>query len=107
MQHHFCRPDHSHFFFLVNQRITNSVSIVLDLIIRAPDILGYVSTCPRDDRYFGPYVPSHLSNIETPRALEYVHVIIGDVHKKEDIWHVAFASMEKGPERVNEHRLCD
>lgn len=83
------------------------ISVVLGFLTRAPDILGYVSTYARDDPYFAHHVPSHMDGMETARALRDVRVIIGDVHKKEDVGHVAFASMEEAPARVNKQRLYD
>ncbi|KAF9690634.1 hypothetical protein EKO04_011473 [Ascochyta lentis] len=84
-----------------------AVSVVLGFMTRAPDILGYVSTYARDDPYFAHHVPSHMDGLETARALRDVRVIIGDVHKKEEVGHVAFASMDGEPDRVNKQRLYD
>jgi hypothetical protein len=80
------------------------VSVFLGIITRAPDILGYVSSLARDDPYFMRHVPSHLDGLETTRELRDVRVIIGDVRKEADIGHVAFASMETRPGRVNRTR---
>ncbi|KAF1364294.1 hypothetical protein EJ07DRAFT_151586 [Lizonia empirigonia] len=91
-------------FFLF---IAAVISVVLGFLTRAPDILGYVSTYARDDPYFAHHVPSHMDGMETARALRDVRVIIGDVHKKEEVGHVAFASMEEAPARVNKQRLYD
>ena len=84
-----------------------SVTVILGFLTRAPDVLGYVSTLARDDPYFGKPVASHLDGMETTRSLRNVRVIIGDVHKKDDVGHVAFASTDIGPERVHKRRLCD
>jgi hypothetical protein len=84
-----------------------SISVILGFITKAPDILGYVSTYARDNPYFGKHVPSHLDGLETTRALRDVRVIIGDVRKEDDVGHVAFASMDKQPERVSKKRLYD
>jgi hypothetical protein len=80
------------------------VSVFLGIITRAPDILGYVSSLARDDPYFTRHVPSHLDGLETTRVLREVRVIIGDVHKEAAIGHVAFASMETRPGRVDRKR---
>lgn len=87
--------------------VAASVSVVLGFVTRAPDILGYVSTLARDDPYFGKPVPSHFDGMEATRSLRDVRVIIGDVHKKDEVGHVAFASLETEPERVNKRRLYD
>lgn len=84
-----------------------SVSVILGVITRAPDVLGYVSTLARDDPYFDKYVPSHLDGLEATRALRDVRVIIGDVHQEAVVGHVAFASMHIGPGRVSKKRLYD
>jgi hypothetical protein len=73
--------------------VVASVSVVLGFVTRAPHILGYTSTLTRDDPYFGKPVPSHLVDMEAIRNLCDVRVIIGDVHEKKDMVHVAFASM--------------
>jgi hypothetical protein len=73
----------------------------------ASDILGYVSTLARDNPYFDKHVPSHLDGLQAARALRDVRVTIGDVHKKQDVGHVAFASVDVGPERVNIKRMYD
>ncbi|KZM20786.1 hypothetical protein ST47_g8099 [Ascochyta rabiei] len=87
--------------------VAAAVSVVLGFMTRAPDILGYVSTYARDDPYFGHHVPSHMDGLETARALRDVRVIVGDVHKEDEVGHVAFASMEREPDRVNKQRLYD
>jgi hypothetical protein len=84
-----------------------SVSGVLGFITKAPDVLGYVSTLARDNPYFGNHVPSHLDGMEAARALRDVRVMVGDVHKTEDVGHVAFASADVGPRRVSLKRMYD
>jgi hypothetical protein len=87
--------------------MTASISAVLGFVTKAPDILGYVSTLARDNPYFEKHVPSHLDGLQAARALRDVRVTIGDVHKKQDVGHVAFASVDAGPERVNIRRMYD
>ncbi|KAJ4343399.1 hypothetical protein N0V95_006661 [Ascochyta clinopodiicola] len=87
--------------------VAAAVSVALGFMTRAPDILGYVSTYARDDPYFGHHVPSHMDGLETARALRDVRVIVGDVHKGDEVGHVAFASTERAPDRVNKQRLYD
>jgi hypothetical protein len=84
-----------------------SISVLLGIVTKAPDILGYVSSLARDDPYFKKHVPSHLDGLETTRALRNVHVVVGDVRKEAVIGHIAFASMENGPGRVSKKRLYD
>jgi hypothetical protein len=84
-----------------------SISVVLGILTRAPDVLGYVSTLARDDPYFDKHVPSHLDGLEATRALRDVRVILGDVRQGADVGHVAFASMDIGPGRVSRKRLYD
>jgi hypothetical protein len=87
--------------------MTASISAVLGFVTKAPDILGYVSTLARDNPYFEKHVPSHLDGLQAARALRDVRVTIGDVQKKQDVEHVAFASVDAGPERVNIRRMYD
>lgn len=87
--------------------VAASVSIVLGILTKAPDILGYVSTLGRDDSYFGRYIPSHLDGLEATRLLRDIRVIVGDVRKEAPVGHVAFASMDASPGRVSKERLYD
>jgi hypothetical protein len=82
-------------------------STMLGFITKAPDILGYVSTLARDDPYFQKSVPSHQSGLEAARALRDTRVIIGDVHQDGHVGHIAFATVDKRPERVTIDRLYD
>jgi hypothetical protein len=91
-------------FFLI---MAGSVSVILGYITKAPDILGYVSTCARNNPYFKKRVPSHLDGLEAARFLRDVRVIIGDVRKKDGIGYIAFASMDVDPGQVKKRRLYD
>ncbi|KAF3003174.1 hypothetical protein E8E13_009232 [Curvularia kusanoi] len=62
--------------------VAASVSIVLGILTKAPDILGYVSTLGRDDPYFGQHIPSHFDGLEATRLLRDVRVIVGDVRRE-------------------------
>lgn len=84
-----------------------SASVILGIVTRAPDVLGYVSTLARDDPYFETCVPSHLDGLEVTRLLRDVHVILGDVRQDADVGHVAFASMDIVSGRVSRKRLYD
>lgn len=82
-------------------------SSVLGVYTTAPDTLGFVSTSARDNPYITTPVPSHLDGLEAARALQHMRVRIGDVNSGGDVGHVAFASVEAGPERVSRKRLYD
>jgi hypothetical protein len=82
-----------------------NISIVLGIVTKTPDILGYVSTCARDNPYFRKHVASHLDGLEAARALRDVRVMIGDVRRQDDVGHIAFASMDAGPQRVNRQKF--
>jgi hypothetical protein len=84
-----------------------NLSVTLGIVNKAPDVLGYVSTCARDNPYFKKHVSSHLDGLELARALQDVRVTIGDVRMKEDVGHIAFASTDVGLGRVNRKRLYD
>ncbi|KAH6625403.1 hypothetical protein C7974DRAFT_200875 [Boeremia exigua] len=86
---------------------TAVASVVLGIVTRAPDILGYVSTLARDNPYLQEHVPSYLDGMEASRALRDVRVIVGDVQKDADVGHVAFASMHVGPGRISRTRNYD
>lgn len=86
-------------------------SLVLRAMTLAPDILGCVSTCTRDN----PYValgtlseqPSHLNGLARARALRDLRVMIGDVNGESEVGHIAFADMRREPERLRRKRLYD
>lgn len=82
-------------------------SLVLGLLTKAPDTLGFVSTSARDNPHFTTKVASHLDGLEAARALRDVRIRIGDVQTQREVGHVAFASLEAGPERVSRKRLYD
>lgn len=91
MQHNPCCLDHSD---LMATFIAAGTSVVLGIVTRAPDVLGYVSTLAHDNPYFGKYVPSHFDGLEATRALRDVRVVLGDIHMEAESGHIAFASME-------------
>lgn len=80
-------------------------SVILGLITKVPDILGYVSTLARDNPHFRRPVPSHLDGLEATRELCNTRVMIGDVHRDAAVGHVAFASVDIHPGRVNKERV--
>jgi hypothetical protein len=87
--------------------MTASAAGVLGYFTKAPDILGFMSTHARDNPYFKEHVPSHMDGLEAARVLRDVRVMVGDVHKMEDVGHVAFASADVGATRISSNRLYD
>lgn len=87
--------------------LTANVSLVLGIVTRAPDTLGFVSMAARDNRYFRRYVPSHLEGSEAARALRDVKVIIGDVNGEAEVGHIALATMDAKPRRLSWTRMYD
>ncbi len=83
------------------------VALVLGIVTKAPDTLGYVSTSARDNPYVTNIVPSHLDGLEAARALRDVRIRIGDVRDMADVGHVAFASMDMKPSKVSRERFYD
>lgn len=66
--------------------------VVLDkLVLRAPDIMGYVSSSTRDNAFFPlPMSGSTLGGTERARLLGGVRVRIADVRPGEDVGYIAF-----------------
>ncbi|KAJ8116306.1 hypothetical protein OPT61_g2253 [Boeremia exigua] len=81
------------------------VSLVLGLLIKAPDTLGFVSTSARDNPYVSAHVASHLDGLRAARALQDVRIQIGDVNSTGSVGHVAFASMEAEPKSLEKETL--
>ncbi|KAF1848693.1 uncharacterized protein K460DRAFT_427888, partial [Cucurbitaria berberidis CBS 394.84] len=84
-----------------------NLSMILGIVTRTPDILGFVSVSARDNPYFKGRVSSHLSGLETARALRDVRVRVGDVQSEADVGHVALATMDANPGRLSWTRLYD
>ncbi|KAJ4299592.1 hypothetical protein N0V90_004838 [Kalmusia sp. IMI 367209] len=80
-------------------------SVVLGFLVAVPDTFGYVSTSARDNPYFGKYVPGYLDGLEASRLLRDVKVMVGDVDKTAEVGHVAFASMDVQPGRLDARKL--
>jgi DNA topoisomerase VI subunit B len=87
--------------------MTASAAGVLGFFTKAPDILGFMSTHARDNPYFKEHVPSYMDGLEAARVLRDVRVMVGDVHKMEDVGHVAFASADVEATRISSNRLYD
>ncbi|KAH7378317.1 hypothetical protein BKA66DRAFT_571743 [Pyrenochaeta sp. MPI-SDFR-AT-0127] len=88
--------------------VAANISMLLGLLTRTPDILGFVSVSARDNPYFKRHVTSYLSGLETARALRNVRVRVGDVKSQKDVGHIAFATMDAdGPQKLSWTRLYD
>jgi hypothetical protein len=84
-----------------------NISMLLGLLTRTPDILGFVSASARDNPYFKQHVTSYLSGLENARILCDVRVRIGDVKSEENIGHIALASMDADPKKLSWTRMYD
>jgi hypothetical protein len=84
-----------------------NLSLLLGLLTRTPDILGFVSLTARDNPHFKKHVRSHLDGKESARALRDVHVMIGDVKGDAEVGHIALATMDAKPRRLSWTRLYD
>ncbi|KAH7128259.1 hypothetical protein B0J11DRAFT_578491 [Dendryphion nanum] len=85
------------------------VGIILQFVVRAPDVLGYVSTLTRDN----PYVkaPSEASAFGGPhrcRELRDLRVQLADVRPEDSVGYIALRSLardEKGGSKLDRGRL--
>jgi hypothetical protein len=85
-----------------------TISVVLAAgLIKAPDILGYISTYLRDNPYSGVVAPSHLDGLDTARLFGDVVVAVGDVKGQYEVGHVSFGATEVGVKRLDRKRLYD
>jgi hypothetical protein len=87
--------------------VAANISLLLGLITRTPDILGFVSSAASDNPYFKRHVATSLSGLETSRALRDVRVRVGDVKGGETVGHVALATMDANPKKLSWTRLYD
>ncbi|KAI4628773.1 hypothetical protein J4E83_003326 [Alternaria metachromatica] len=83
------------------------VALILGILTKAPDTLGYVSTSARDNPYVTTHVASHIDGLEAAKALRKVRIRIGDVNMAAEVGHVAFASVDMGPGEVSRKRQYD
>ncbi|TVY36083.1 hypothetical protein LSUB1_G008235 [Lachnellula subtilissima] len=67
-------------------------SILLKKLTFTPDILGYLSSCTRDNPYAKVGQALHLDGLQRTRALQSVRVAIGDVNISSDIGHIALST---------------
>ncbi|KAH7088321.1 hypothetical protein FB567DRAFT_591727 [Paraphoma chrysanthemicola] len=84
-----------------------NISLLLGLITRAPDTLGYVSSSASNNPHFKRYAASSLSGMEVSRALRDVKVRVGDVKSEETIGHIALATLDANPKKLSWTRLYD
>jgi hypothetical protein len=87
--------------------VAANISMLLGLLTRTPDILGFASVSTRDNPYFKQHVTSYLSGLEIARALRDVRVRIGDVKSEDNIGHIALATMDARPKKLSWTRLYD
>jgi hypothetical protein len=90
-------------FLLLCQAVA---SVALMMMTLAPDILGYVSSFTRDNPYLGVSGASHLDGLERARALQALHVTIGDVNVGSDVGHIALTASEN-VQRLRKQKLYD
>lgn len=85
-------------------------SLILTLITKAPDTLGYISTMTKDNVHA--HVPdggNTLSGLERARYLTDVKVQLADVNPADDVGHIAFRTIDDAAEakvgRLSKSRL--
>jgi hypothetical protein len=84
-----------------------NLSMLLGLITRTPDFLGFVSSSARENPYLKGHVPFYLSGVEAARLLRDVQVRVGDVGTDAEIGHIALATMDAGPKKLRWSRLYE
>lgn len=87
--------------------LTGIVSVVLESVLVAPDVLGYASTLARNSRYL--HLPKHaakpMSGPERARVIGDVSVMIQDVKPERDVGKIALGLKHERAERVKPGRL--
>jgi hypothetical protein len=77
----------------------------------APDILTTAAALTRDNpfaRSLGAWqTGSYADGLERARSMRQVSVVIGDVRADRDVGHIAFATLDQGPQRLRKGRLYD
>lgn len=73
--------------------VAGVASIVLMRSTLAPDILGYASSCTKDNPFIAVSEPSYLNGLERSKALKDLQVILGDVQGHRETGHVALAAI--------------
>ncbi|KAJ8114504.1 hypothetical protein OPT61_g3640 [Boeremia exigua] len=82
-------------------------SLILGIVIKAPDILGYVSTSARDNPYVREHVSSRSDGLQAARALRDVEMRIGDVNGTGEVGHVAFTTNGQDLGKLSRKRMYD
>ena len=71
--------------------------LILPVLTKAPDILGYVSTLARDNLYFiMPDGGNTLDGVDMAKQLAHVQVGIADSRPDEAVGHVVFCRIDAG-----------
>jgi hypothetical protein len=86
--------------------LAGTASLVLMSMTLAPDILGYVSSCTRDNPFAALSQASHLDGLERARAMKEFQVTLGDVNIGCETGHIAFA-ITAGVQRLQKDRVYD
>ncbi|CAH0048169.1 unnamed protein product [Clonostachys solani] len=86
--------------------LASLATIALMNATRAPDILGYMSSFPRDNPYATFEQASYMDGLERARELREMKITVGDVSPREEIGHIAFAATVE-VQRLKEDRLYD
>ncbi|OAL43180.1 hypothetical protein IQ07DRAFT_593355 [Pyrenochaeta sp. DS3sAY3a] len=84
-----------------------TLSMLLGIMARTPDMLGFVSVSARDNPYFSAKTLSSYSGLEAARELQHVRVKIGDIRGDNDVGHIAFTTSDKKPRRLSWSRYYD
>ena len=77
-------------------QLAGLATMLLTAVIRAPNVLGFVSSLTRDSPYLAPIVPpggSMLDGAERARVLGDVRVRLVDVKPEEPVGRIAFAAV--------------
>ena len=83
-----------------------TISVVVESMTVAPDVLGYVSTVARNSRYLHlPKTNSAMSGGERARQLGGVKVMMQDVKANADVGKIALGLKHESAERLKAGRL--
>lgn len=81
-------------------------TLVLMKMTLAPDIIGYMSSYTRDNPFASVDQASYLDGLERARALNDVHITLGDVNIRSETGHIAF-SVAAEVQRLRKDRFYD
>jgi hypothetical protein len=86
--------------------IAGTLSVIVESMTVAPDILGYVSTVARNSKYLQlPKTNSAMSGGERARVLGETKVMMQDVKAKADIGRIALGLKHEKAEPLKPGRL--